>query len=321
MRKLSSGIMSRRVRRSFGETTEENFWPAFTDMISTIALIIFFLMLIVFINNVITGKNLEFAKKELADTERNLDASRAEISKSEDRLRLLQDELENTAAEVKKGQIDLKLSEEEIDKQKEIIAQSNRELGNLRAKLEGVAVLRLNVLQKVKESIEENLNAKEKDEELVLIADNGNIVINEGLVFDFNSYAIKEEGKSLLNNLALSFEKVLDNEEVRQNIDAISIQGHTDKRGSAEENRELSSKRATAVVDYLLSVNSNLEYKYGSYFVASGYSEFRPIDKRNNETAYSKNRRIEVSVILKDSNIQNVIDEYLKDSVEIINNN
>ncbi len=123
----------------------------------------------------------------------------------------------------------------------------------------------------------------------------------------------------MLKSLARSFEKVLDNEEIRRNIDAISIQGHTDKRGSSEDNRELSSKRATAVVDYLMSVNSDLEYKYGSYFVASGYSEFRPINKASTEAAYSQNRRIEVSVILKDSNIQNVIDEYLKDSIGMIN--
>jgi len=310
-----------RRRSSFGETNEENFWPAFTDMISTIALILFFLMLIVFINNVITGKDLEFARKELQDTESKLDASRAEISQAEDRLRLLQDELEETAAEVQEGQLELKLSEEKIDEQKEVIAESNKELGNLRSKLQGIAVLRLNVLQKVKTSIEENLDIEKPEQELVSISDTGNIVINDGVVFDFNSYEVKEEGEDLLNSLARSFEKVLDNEEVRENIDAISIQGHTDKRGSGARNRELSAQRATSVVDYMMAANKDLENKYGSYFVASAYSEYRPINTANTEAAYSENRRIEVSVILKDSNIQNVIDEYLRDAVEMIENN
>jgi len=309
-----------RRRSSFGETKEENFWPAFTDMISTIALILFFLMLIVFINNVITGKDLEFARKELQDTESKLDASRAEISQAEDRLRLLQDELEETAAEVQEGQLELKLSEEKIEEQKEIIAESNKELGNLRSKLQGVAVLRLNVLQKVKSSIEENLDIEKPEEEIVSISDTGNIVINDGLVFDFNSYEVKEEGEDLLNSLAQSFEKVLDNEEVRENIDAISIQGHTDKRGSGSRNRELSAQRATSVVDYMMAANPDLVNKYGSYFVASAYSEYRPINTANTEAAYSENRRIEISVILKDSNIQDVINEYLSDAVEIIEN-
>jgi len=310
-----------RRRSSFGETNEENFWPAFTDMISTISLILFFLMLIVFINNVITGKDLEFAKKELQDTESKLDASRAEISQAEDRLRLLQDELEETAAEVQEGQLELKLSEEKIEEQKEVIAESNKELGNLRSKLQGVAVLRLNVLKKVKSSIEENLDIENPEEEIVSISDTGNIVINDGLVFDFNSYEVKEEGEDLLNSLAQSFEKVLDNEEVRENIDAISIQGHTDKRGSGARNRELSAQRATSVVDYMMAANPDLVNKYGSYFVASAYSEYRPINTASTEAAYSENRRIEISVILKDSNIQDVINEYLSDAVEIIERN
>lgn len=310
--------MKKKRNRRLNNDQSENFWPAFTDIISTIALILFFLILIAYINNIITGKNLEFAKKELQDTEQKLDASRAEISQAEDRLFLLQDELEETAAEVQEGQRELRLSEKKIEDQQEIIAESNRELGDLRSKLEGVAVLRLNVLEKVKNSIEENLGTVDSSgEPLVMIADNGNIVINEGLVFDLDSYEIKDEGKRLLDRLAISFENVLENDEVRENIDAISIQGHTDVRGSSEYNRELSSKRATAVVDYLLNSNNDLENDYGRYFVASAYSEFRPIDQRNTEQAYSKNRRIEVSVILKDSNVQDIIDDYLEESEDI----
>ncbi|MGM0378492.1 MAG: OmpA family protein [Bacillota bacterium] len=311
--------MRSRNKRTINQSQEDNFWPAFTDMISTIALVLFFLMLIVFINNVITGKNLEFAKKELQDTERKLDASRAQISQAEDRLRLLQDELEETAAEVREGQKELKLSQQKIDEQKEIIAESNKELGNLRSKLKGVALIRLKALERVKNSIEKNYSGSNK-ENLVSIADNGNIIINEGLVFDFNSYQIKENGKPLLKDLAKSFEEVLDNEEIRQNIDAISIQGHTDSRGTSESNRLLSSQRAVSVVDYLLNSNDDLQDNYGKYFVASGYSEFRPIDNRNTESAYAKNRRIEVSIILKDSNVQNVIEDYLDDAVKMFDN-
>jgi len=300
----------------------ENFWPAFTDMISTIALILFFLMLIAFINNIVTGKNLDYAKKQLMDTELRLEESRAEISKAEKNLRLLKDELEETMAELEEGQISLKLSEEQIDEQKKIIAESNKELGNLRSKLEGIAVLRLDVLQKVKGSVENTLGkTSSTGDELVSIADNGNIVINEGLVFDFNSYTVKREGRDLLDKLAEAFEKVLDDKEIRSSIDTISIQGHTDERGTPEFNRELSSKRASSVVNYLFKSNVNLQNKYGKYFAASGYSEFRPIDNRKTEEAYSRNRRIEISIILKDEHVQNVINEYLQESIKLFEEN
>ncbi|MDK2919251.1 MAG: chemotaxis protein MotB [Candidatus Petromonas sp.] len=310
-------------KRNFKKHREsENFWPAFTDMISTIALILFFLMLLAYIQNIITGKNLEFAKKQIIDTQKRLEESNAEISRAEKRLRLLRDKLEEVKAEVEEGQIALKLSEEQIEKQKEIIAESNRELGQLRSKLRGIAVLRLDVLKKVKTSVERELGkTNDRGEQLVLISDNGNIVINEGLVFDYDSYTIKSEGKKLLDQLAIAFERVLDDESIRANIDAINIQGHTDDRGSSEYNRDLSSKRATVVVNYLMNSNKDLEKKYGRYFAASAYSEFRPIEDEQTEAARAKNRRIEISIILKDSNIQNVIDEYLKESLEVFDVN
>lgn len=308
-------------RRNFKKDEDnENFWPAFTDMISTIALILFFLMLLAYIQNIVTGKNFEFAKKQLIDTEKRLEESMAEISRAEKKLRLIKDELKDTKAEIEDGEIALKLSEEQIDEQRQIIAESNRELGELRSKLQGVAVLRLDVLRKVKNSVEKELGeTNDQGEELVLISDNGNIIINEGLVFDFGSSQLKPEGKKLLVQLAQAFERVLDDGSIKANIDAINIQGHTDDVGSSVSNRELSSDRSRAVVDYLMSSNNDLENKYGRYFVASAYSEFRPLSSGTSESDKAKNRRIEISIILKDSHVQNVIDDYLKESIDVFN--
>lgn len=300
-----------RRRRGTVEVEQENFWPAFTDIMSTIALILFFLILISYLSNIIVSKDLDLKKKELAE-------AKAEITSAQDRLDLLLDQVEETKAEVERGQQALKLSEDEIEKQKEIIANSNKELGDLRDKLHGIAVLRLDVLDKVKVSMEDSLEASNVNgKDLVRISDTGNIIINEGFVFDTDSYKVKEEGKVLLDKLALAFENVLSDDEVRGFIDAIAIQGHTDERGSSSYNRELSANRAAAVVNYLLSSNETLEEEYGAYFTASAYSEYRPVDSGTTEEAYAKNRRIEISMILKDAQIQDVINNYLEDSIEI----
>ena len=310
----------RRKRQKHVE--EENFWPSFTDMISTIAIILFFVMFLMYINNIVTGKNLEFMRKELDDTQKQLEASKLEISQAENNLRLLKTDLEKTMAEVENGQIALKLSQEEIDAQKEIIASSNQELGDLRQKLQGIAVLRLDVLSAVKDSIEAKLgDTNQSGEPLVTISDTGNIIINENLVFDTNSYEIKPGGRTLLTQLANAFEEVLKDGEVRASIDAINIQGHTDERGSGSYNRDLGSKRATAVVNFLMTANSDLESDFGRYFMASSLSEYRPVVTGDSEADYAKNRRIEISVILKDSHVQDVIDTYLEDSVKMFEDN
>lgn len=291
----------------------ENFWPAFADLTSTIALILFVLVLLAYIQNLISGKNLQYLKAQLDDTLMRLDVSRKKISRSEKRLRLLEDEVTKTMAEVESGQTRLKLSEEKVAEQQQIIAESNRELGNLRSKLQGIAILRVDVVNKVKSSIEAELSAKSSSgEPLVLVADNGNIIINESLVFEYNSYKIKKEGKPLLETLSKAFASLLAEPELRENIDVIVIQGHTDERGSASYNRGLSAKRANAVLDYMFDNNTTLERLYGRFFAASAYSEFRPINRAKNETAYEQNRRIEISVVLKDTNVKKVIDEYMQ---------
>ncbi len=317
--------MKARKRRFKNNSESQNFWPSFTDMISTIALILFFLMILAYVQNIVTGSNLEYTKSELAMTKdileertKRLEEANAEISEAENQLYLLETEIEQINAEVERGKLALKLYSEQIIEQMRIIGESNKELEELRNKLEGIAVLRLNVLTKVKQSIEEELKkTRDDNKDIVYIADNGNIIIDEGLVFDLNSSVIKSEGKDVLDELAVAFENVLDESDVRASIDAISIQGHADSTGSAEHNRQLSSMRAVAVVDYLLNTNTNLEGKYGSYFVASGYSEFRPIATNDTIEGRAKNRRIEISVILKDSNIRNVIEKYLDESMDV----
>lgn len=290
--------MKMRKRSFIKRGSDDNFWPAFTDMISTIALIIFFLMLIAYVQNIVAGREI------IAVTE--------EREQVEKKLRLMKTELKEIEAEVKQGEKALKLSMKKINDQQEIIAESNEELGDLRAKLKDVAVLRVNVLDKVKKSLEKELKRSSNVNNIVTIGDNGNIILSEGLVFDYNSYELKKEGKELLNNLSKAFENVLNDSQTRAYIDAISIQGHTDDDGSPSYNRELSSRRASTVVNYLFSTNSDLQKDYGEYFVASGFSEFRPIS--NNP---AKNRRIEIAITLKDSTIQKIIDEYLEDSRDI----
>ncbi len=310
----------KRRRRHASQPIEENYWPSFTDMISTIAIILFFLMFLMYINNIITGKNLEYLRKELDDTQLQLEASNAEISRAENQLRLKKNELERITAEFEEGQRLLTLSNEELEKQREIIASSNQELGDLRQKLQGIALIRLDVLSAVKGSVENILGTTSATgDALVTIGDNGNIIINEGLVFDRNKYVIKNEGKVLLDQLSVAFEQVLRDEEVRRHIDAINIQGHTDERGSSASNRTLGAQRANSVVNYMLETNPSLGNEFASYFLASSYSEDRPVNSGTSEAAYAENRRIEISIILKDAEIQNIIEDYLKESMKVFN--
>lgn len=72
----------------------------------------------------------------------------------------------------------------------------------------------------------------------------------------------------------------------------ISIQAHTDNRGSARVNMDLSRNRAETVVRYLMKGGIDL-----SRLAAIGYGESRP--RKSNKTAEgrSANRRVEIKVV------------------------
>lgn len=303
----------RRQRRIGGEAGTENFWPSFTDLISTIALILFVLVLLAYLQNLISSKNLARVRAELDSAAQRLLISQQAVQTSQRKLQLLEADLRKTTAEIEAAGLRNQAAVEEIQRQQSVIENSHQELSSLRSKLQGIAVLRLDVLNKVKQSIEtELLTPNAKRSPPVLIADNGNIVINENLVFEYDSHAIRSEGKPLLKTLAKALANVLADATIRNHIDVVLIQGHTDERGSSTYNRDLSAKRANSVLNYLFETTPLLEQSFGSFFAASAYSEFRPINSDKTEDGFQQNRRIEISVVLKDSTIRNTIDEYMK---------
>ncbi|MDD9968082.1 MAG: OmpA family protein [Myxococcales bacterium] len=297
--------MRRRRRLFLADEGTENFWPAFTDLTSTIALILFVLVLLAYIQNLLNARNLERARAELAATMERLGASQQKVDKAERRLRRL-------AAEIEAGQDQLRLSELKVQQQEQVISDSSRELSEVRAQLRGIALLRLSTLQKVKTSIEAEMGRQGQHATKASIGPNGNIVLDESLLFEIDSATIKRGAKPFLDSLAGALLAVLGDFQVRESIDVVLVQGHTDARGTTTYNRELSARRSNAVLNYLFAARPELEREHGRYFASSAYSEFRPINPGKGEAAMRENRRIEISVVLRDSSIREVIDGYMR---------
>lgn len=301
---------------------EQGFWPSYADMMSSVALILFFLMLISYIQNLITGNQLVSTQDLLKDTEKNLAATLLQIDDAKAELGALALELEDAelailAQQVKIDDADALIADQAatlltqqtlIDEQKAYIALTTEELQRLREQMQSLALLRLSVLDRIKDSIAATLG----DENKVSIGDNGNIILNEGLFFDYNSAAIKKESFPLLNELARAFSTFLADSENAKYVDSIVISGHTDDRGTAERNRELSSERANAVLNYLFTAENAILAPYTQYFCASGYGATRPVASNTTSAGRDANRRIEVSIILKDESVLDIVDAYLK---------
>jgi OOP family OmpA-OmpF porin len=78
----------------------------------------------------------------------------------------------------------------------------------------------------------------------------------------------------------------------------IEIGGHTDSRGSAAKNKQLSRDRAEAVLEYLMYRFPELK---PSQFTTVGYGASVPIASNATESGRAKNRRVEFKVLNKEA--------------------
>ena len=303
------------------EGGEQGFWPSYADMMSAVALILFFLMLLSYISNLITGNDLQNTQEMLSDTQAQVAATQAQVVAAQAEYDKAVKELEGLTADLNRKQDELEsfaiqiaqqtdtISEQEklIGDQKAYLAAANDEIVAMRNQMQTIAVLRLSILNKIKESIVDVMGDSSK----VSIGDNGNIILSEGVFFDLGSSAIKPESEAVLNELIDVFSAFLRNPENAKYVDSIVISGHTDSTGTEEDNRILSTDRANSVLNYLLAGQGGRLAGFAPYFCAAGYGETRPVASNDTTAGQAQNRRIEISMILKDETVLDIVEQYL----------
>ena len=79
---------------------EQNFWPSYADMMSSFALILFFLMLLSYLSNIQTGNNLRNTEERLSDTLSRLTIAQAEVDEANAELQDTQNQLNDKENEL-----------------------------------------------------------------------------------------------------------------------------------------------------------------------------------------------------------------------------
>lgn len=305
---------TRGYSRSASSEGEQGFWPSYADMMSAVALILFFLMLLSYIQNLITGNDLQNTQEVLEDTRAQVTAAKIQLDSLTDELKMKQEEIEDYAIQIDEqteklnAQSEQLISQELLIKDQQVyLAAANDEIVAMRDQMQTIAVLRLSILDQIKESIVDVMGDASK----VSIGDNGNIILSEGVFFDFASSEVKPESEQVLNELIDVFTSFLRSEENAKYVDSIVISGHTDGIGDAESNRVLSTERANSVLNYLLSGKNGKLNGYAQYFCAAGYGATRPVASNDTAEGQAANRRIEISIILKDDTVLDIVEQYL----------
>jgi outer membrane protein OmpA-like peptidoglycan-associated protein len=109
------------------------------------------------------------------------------------------------------------------------------------------------------------------------------VTFDSGLLYDFDSDAVKPEAQANLRALAQSLDKYPGSD--------LLILGHTDSIGGAEYNKDLSVRRADAAARYLIG-QGVIRERVGT----GGLGEEEPVASNDTPAGRARNRRVEVAI-------------------------
>jgi chemotaxis protein MotB len=225
-------------------------------------------------------------------------------------------ETQRLLAELRAAQADLKKQEDlmrdleiNLDTKKASLEELTYELERRNARLtelEKMLDAQQKAVKELKEKVSEALYGFENNG-LSVTMKNGQVYVSmeEQLLFKTGSYEIDANGRAALRKLGALLEK---NPDI-----TITIEGHTDdvpyRAAPGQQildNWDLSVKRATTVVR-VLTQDTNINPKR---LIASGRSEYMPVDARKTADARQKNRRTEIILTPDLSALYNILESY-----------
>lgn len=238
-----------------------------------------------------TKKNLDNLKASYAALEKDSnDALDANIKKNRELLAQLEAKEKALAAE-----------QERLNKLKKDLEASSSRLADLEKMIADKEAL----MNKLKETLSKSLKAFE-GKGLTVENRNGKVYVSmeNKLLFESGSWTVGAEGKKAVK---------LVGDVLGQNPDiSVLIEGHTDNDkitgtigGGVENNWDLSTKRATAIVN-ILSENKAIDK---SNLTAAGRGEYAPLMSNETAEGKAKNRRIEIILTPKLDEISKMLNE------------
>lgn len=232
---------------------------------------------------------------------KNLQSSYSALEKnSDDALKTNMDKNRELLAKLEAKEKALAVEQERLNK----LMADFQERSNRVAELEGVISAQGESLKKLKATLSKALNAFE-GKGLTVEQKNGKVYVSmeNKLLFQTGSWTVGSEGRKAVVEVG----KVLgQNPEI-----TVLIEGHTDNdkfagaMGQIENNWDLSTKRATAIVN-ILSENKAINKQS---LTAAGRGEYAPLASNETAEGKAKNRRIEIILTPKLDEISKMLND------------
>lgn len=243
----------------------------------------------------LTDREIENLKKLLLDTELSRDEIKGELVAS-------QVELGTTTQTIKLQEGEIALLSAKLLESTAAHQQLVEDLNITKARIKNLTGIRIKVVQQLKEKLGRKIN---------IDPNSGAIRLPSSVLFAVGSFELKPEAKKQLKEtLEPYLDVLLKDDTIRENIDHIIIEGHTDSDGSYMHNLDLSQKRAYAVMAFIYSWDEKRAPLLQKYLSATGRSYSDRLFKNGVEDKEAS-RRIEIKFNLSNKKAIEEIETFL----------
>jgi chemotaxis protein MotB len=306
--------LSRRGRR-----TELNVWPGWVDGLSSLIIVVIFVLMVFVIAQAFLQQQLSSRDRTLAELNqrivelnRMLGAERENSAALKAQVQSTMDKLNATAAERDKAAESANGSATEVQQLSQQVAELTAELqklndalGEANAKAQEQTTTISELTQKLNIALAAKVGelARYRSEFFgrlrEVLGDRSDVrivgdrfVFQSEVLFPSASATLQDSGKQELSKLALTLLDI--SKTIPPSLNwVLRVDGHTDRlpihTPEFPSNWELSTARATAVLEYLISQGVP-----ANRLAAAGFAEYQPVDPGADDAALAHNRRIEL---------------------------
>ena len=288
-----------RNREAFAE---HSYWQSYSDMMA--ALLLIFILMIAITLAIYREKtnDLDKTRLELSEAQSQLDATIADLEQSKAELEQSNGELASSLAELQQAYEQAALTQEELNNAYLEIENARAELTTTKQELQDIVGIRTDIIGALQSAFSNST--------MKVDAQTGSITFSSDVLFRYNSSLLTADSKESLKNIIPMYLDVLLDDQFRDYIAEIIIEGHTDTDGGYQSNMELSYARANAVAEFCLDKRNGLSEEeieqLQKLLTVNGKSWSNPVYKKDasgnptTEVDMTASRRVEIKFRLKE---------------------
>ena len=282
-------------RRNREVFSEPSYWQSYSDMMA--ALLLIFILLIAITLTIYRQKT-----NDLDRTRLELDTAQSKLDETIEDLENSNEELASSLAQLQQAYEQAALTQEELNNAYLEIENARQELTTTKQELKDIVGIRTDIIGALQSAFSNST--------MKVDAQTGSITFSSDVLFRYNSASLTADSRETLKNIIPMYLDVLLQDQFRDYIAEIIIEGHTDTDGSYQSNMELSYARANAVADFCLDKRNGLSEakteQLQKLLTVNGKSWSNPVYQKDasgnptQEVDMLASRRVEIKFRLKE---------------------